>query len=116
MSKDIDIEKYTSEDITTEKLSELIAKKASFQIVAVKNISSGNKVEGAIEKKIRCRVYTEYRAAFSKFRDPNRAYVAGFASVIGIAAHNLATFNPDYEIERTNPLRSDRHIQKGLAD
>ena len=34
MSKDIDIEKYTSEDITTEKLSELIAKKASFQIVA----------------------------------------------------------------------------------
>ena len=58
MSKDIDIEKYTSEDLTTEKLSELIAKKASFQIVAVKNISSVvNKVEGAIEKKgLRCRV------------------------------------------------------------
>ena len=52
MSKDIEKKKYTSEDITTEKLSELIAKKASFQIVAVKNISSVvNKVEGAIEKK-----------------------------------------------------------------
>ncbi|KZX69371.1 MULTISPECIES: hypothetical protein [Alcanivorax] len=107
MSKDIDIEKYTSEDITTEKLSELIAKKASFQIVAVKNISSVvNKVEGAIEKKgLRCRVYTEYRAAsLASFAIPTGfTQVTGFASVIGIAAHNLATFNPDYEIGKNKP-------------
>ena len=84
MSKDIDIEKYTSEDITTEKLSELIAKKASFQIVAVKNISSVvNKVEGAIEKKgLRCRVYTEYRVNRHQFS-------RHFPAVLGDAFHTL---------------------------
>ena len=39
MSKDIDIEKYTSEDITTEKLSELISKKASFQTVSYTHLT-----------------------------------------------------------------------------
>ena len=58
MSKDIDIAKFTSDEMTSQKLAELISQKASFQIVAVKNIGTVvNKVEGEIEKKdLRCRV------------------------------------------------------------
>jgi hypothetical protein len=107
MSKNIDIAKYTSEEITTEKLSELISKKASFQIVAVKNISSVvNKIEGEIEKKgLRCRVYTEYRSAsMAGIAIPTGITQAvGIYSAIGIGIHNLATFNPDYEIAKNKP-------------
>ncbi len=107
MSKDIDIAKYISDDITTEKLAELIAQKASFQIVAVKSISSVvNKLEGIIEQKgLRCRVYTEYRSAsLASMAIPTGVtQLAGFASAIGIAAHNLATLNPDYEIGKNKP-------------
>ncbi len=107
MSKDIDIAKYISDDITTETLAELIAQKASFQIVAVKNISSVvNKLEGIIEQKgLRCRVYTEYRSAsLASMAIPTGVtQLAGFASAIGIAAHNLATLNPDYEIGKNKP-------------
>ncbi|MBD3666529.1 MAG: hypothetical protein HUJ16_01100 [Kangiella sp.] len=104
---DIDIPKFTSDELTTEKLGELISNKSSFQVVAVKNIGAVvNKLEGMIEKKnLRCRVYTEYRtASLASMAIPTGVtQLAGFASAVGIAAHNLATLNPDYEIGKNKP-------------
>ena len=46
---------------------------------------------------MRCRIYTRNRAATATalaWTGP------GLAALAGIAAHNLATYNPDYEIGR----------------
>lgn len=96
----IDIQKLTSDELTLEKLDTLVMRRESFQVVAVSNISSVvEKIEGRIEKNgLRCRVFTEYRSGslLGAFLGPTApfAWVAG----IGMAAHNVATFNPDYEI------------------
>lgn len=104
MSQEIAVDKFTTDELSTEKLSELIANRKSFKVVAVKDMSyTINKVEGAIEKKgLRCRVYTEYRSsAMSGMIIPTGAtQVVGLFSAIGIAAHNLVTLNPDYEIAK----------------
>jgi hypothetical protein len=58
-----------------------------------------NEIEGRIEKSgLTCRVYTEYRGAAvaGSFWGPTA--LLGVAAGIGIAAHKLATLNPDYEI------------------
>jgi len=98
----LDIENYTSDDLTSEKLSSLIETKKSFKIVAVKDIGfMVNKIEGAIEKRdLSCRVYSEFRSvAMGAVAIPTPVTVlGGLAAIVGTAAHNLATFNPDYEI------------------
>lgn len=104
MAKEIDIQKFTSDELNEVTLSELISNRKSFKVVAVKDISfTVNKLEGAIEKKgLRCRVYTEYRsAAMAGMAIPTGiTQVAGLLSAIGMAAHNLATLNPNYEIAK----------------
>ncbi|WP_421716902.1 hypothetical protein [Arcobacter arenosus] len=108
MSK-VDIENYTSDEITSEQLGTLIENKKSFKIVAVKDIGfMVNKIEGAIEKRdLSCRVYTEYRSvAMGAVAIPTPVTVlGGLATMVGTAAHNLATFNPDYEIGK-NKIKS----------
>jgi hypothetical protein len=83
-------------------LAGLVKNKKSFKVVAVKDIGyMVNKLEGAIEKQdLSCRVYSEYRsAAMAAVAIPTPVTVAGgLAAMIGTAAHNMATFNPDYEI------------------
>lgn len=95
----IDIQKFTAEEVTLEKLDALVMRRESFQVVAISNIGAVvEKVEGRIEKQgLKCRVYTEYRsttmaATFSP------AALVGLGSALAIGVHNLATFNPDYEI------------------
>lgn len=109
MTTEIDIEKYTSDDLNREKLKSLIEKRKSFMIVAVKDISTiVNKVEGEVEKQgLRCRVYTEYRtAAIAGIAVPTGVtQLTGMATAIGIGVHNLFTINPDYEIAK-NQLNS----------
>jgi hypothetical protein len=97
----IDILKFAPDDLDTDKIDQLIKQNASFQVVAVRDIGRVvEKIEGRIEKeRLTCRVYTEYRAAAtagSLFSGV--ASVVGVASAVGIAAHRLATYNPDYEI------------------
>ena len=67
----MDILKFTSDELTDEKLKELIVKKESFCVVAVKNMSyTVNKIEGAIEKQsLRCRVYMENRKLADNFHN-----------------------------------------------
>ena len=101
MSK-VDIENYTSDEMTSEKLNSLIENKKSFKVVAVKDIGFiVNKIEGAIEKRdLTCRVYSEFRSvAMGAVAIPTPVtLLGGLAAMVGTAAHNIATFNPDYEI------------------
>jgi len=96
----IDIQKFTADELTLEKLDTLVMRRESFQVVAASNIGTTvEKIEGRIEKGgLRCRVFTEYRASslLGSFLAPTAplSWMAG----IGMAAHNLATINPDYEI------------------
>ena len=61
----IDIQKFTADELTLEKLDTLAMRHESFQVVAVSNISAVvEKIEGRLEKQdLKCRVYSEYRSA-----------------------------------------------------
>jgi len=104
MAKEIDILKFTTDDLTTEKLAELIGGKRSFEVVTVRDISTVvHKIESEIEKQdLRCRVYTEYRSASmgGMIIPTGVTQLAGVASAVGIGLHNLVTINPDYEISK----------------
>lgn len=104
MASEVDILKFTSDELSVEKVRLLIAQKKSFQVVAVKDISYVvNKIEGEVEKQdLRCRVYTEYRtAAIAGLAVPTGVtQITGFATALGVGVHNLMTINPDYEIAK----------------
>lgn len=96
----IDDKVVTSNELTTSLIDAQIAALQSFKVVAVADISKVvTEIEGRIEKAgLTCRVFTEYRstALVGSFWGPTA--LLGVAAGIGMAAHNLATFNPDYEI------------------
>lgn len=102
-----DIKKIPFDELTSDRLRGLIAGNDTFQVVAVSDIGTlVAKLEAAIENAgMRCRVFTEYRASslLGACLVPTAplAWMAG----IGMAAHNLATFNPDYQIGK-NKLAS----------
>lgn len=95
----VDMKKYASDELTTAELDHLIICHSSFQVVGVADIGRVvERIEGRIEKSgMKCRVFTEYRSA-SLISIFSPAAVLGVGAAIGIAAHNLATYNPDYEI------------------
>jgi methionine salvage enolase-phosphatase E1 len=109
--------KINFDDLNVEKLSELmnelIDNKKTFEITGLRNERFDDAVkfvENIIESKgLRCRVYTSGRVAAT-----GATFVGGItgalgvASIVGIAAHNLVTRNPDYEIAK-------HRIQKKLT-
>lgn len=83
-------------------MADCVRNKSNFQIKNVSASTMGNAVsmvEQAIERQgLRCRIYTKGRVAVA-----GAELVVGGAGVLGlagIAAHNLATFNPDYEVAK----------------
>ncbi|MFC0323948.1 hypothetical protein ACFFHT_10355 [Gallibacterium melopsittaci] len=91
---------YSDESINERFIEKLIKLKVDFSIKTDDILYYARKVEEIIESnKFSCRVYTENRAAlmggglFSGI-----GTVVGIAAAAGIAAHNLATYNPDFEI------------------
>ncbi|MDY0205758.1 MAG: hypothetical protein RBR82_03930 [Pseudomonas sp.] len=106
----LDIMTLTARELTEVKLNEIISKKGSFTLIGVKDVSIAvRRIEAAIEKQnLRCRVYTEYRSAvLAGMAIPTGiTQVAGFATAAGIAAHNLVTINPDYEIGKNKVSNS----------
>ncbi len=87
------------DNLTNSLLEPLIKGKKSFEILGAggKIKECVNMVEKSIESNgLTCRVYTEGRIAGVA----SGVLVAGLgvATAVGIAAHNLFTFNPDYEI------------------
>lgn len=80
---------------------ELIRKRKSFSLKTSNFNRTVRDIERMIENEgLRCRIYTENRSAAlgAAVIPTGITQAAGLFSAIGIAAHNLVTFNPDYEI------------------
>ncbi|MBG0843501.1 hypothetical protein [Ectopseudomonas toyotomiensis] len=97
--------KITFENLTSgETLASLISQRESFEVIGLggKLLETVRLVENRIESAdLNCRIYTSGRiglAAGSLFGGVTG--VLGALSAAGIAMHNIATFNPDYEIEK----------------
>jgi hypothetical protein len=95
------------EDLSTSTLTQLINRKETFEVVGLggRLLSAVKTVENKIEASgMTCRVFTAGRigaVAGSFFGGITGA--VGILSAASIALHNIATFNPDYEIEK-NPI------------
>jgi hypothetical protein len=96
--------KLNHDELTTEKLSELIDNKSTFEIVALSGrmADTVKLIENQIASKdLSCRIYTRGRiAAASGTLFGGITGFLGLASAVGIAAHNLATYKPDYEVAK----------------
>ena len=94
----------TYEELNTDVLTALLSARESFEVVGLSGRmgSAVTTLENRIESAgMKCRIYTFGRiaAAGGSFFGGITG-VVGLASAVGIAAHNLATYNPDYEIAK----------------
>lgn len=91
------MKKYTMKDLEkADTLAKLIAERDSFKIIGLTGtiLKTVKTVETAIETaNLRCRVYTSGRS--KSLFSPIFVY-----SAVVLAAHNLSTYDPDYEIEK----------------
>lgn len=79
----------------------LIQNHQTFRVIGVKNMSFiAKELEYKIESRgMKCRIYTSKRvASLALGLIPGVPLLASIGSAVGIAAHNIATFNPDYEL------------------
>jgi hypothetical protein len=92
---------YPYHEADDDKITGIIRRRESFTLTHVTSMNqSVKRIEALIEKqKLSCRVYTAGRSA-SMAATFSPAAVFGLASAAAIAAHNLATLNPDYEIAK----------------
>ena len=86
-----------------DKISKAIADRKTFKVLC--GSSSQKSAVGWLEREIekqglKCRVYTSKRAGLmaASLIPTGVTQVAGLVSGIAIGVHNLATYNPDYEI------------------
>ncbi|MEE6028748.1 hypothetical protein [Avibacterium paragallinarum] len=101
--------KTFKKEISNEKIKALVKCKLNFSIQTDDISREALRVERIIEENnFSCRVYTENRLASVglSLLLPN---IVGIATLAGIAAHNLLTLNPDYEIGK-NILDSQINI------
>jgi hypothetical protein len=104
----MDIGVYSINVVSDEKISSLINERQSFvleDIARLNIVEAVRAVERVIESKgLTCRVYLKGRSATVAAAASSMTPVAlgGWASAIGIGLHNLATWDPDYEIAK-NP-------------
>ena len=96
------MKRLTYEELNADKAKDLVAKHESFEVVGLSGrmksavVTTENQIES---QGLRCRVYTYGRiAAAGATVFGGVTGLVGITSAAGIAAHNLATFNPDYEI------------------
>lgn len=100
----MDIGVYSIKSISNEKISSMIDQRRSFIIEDISRLHMKNTIrtlEKIIEaKRLRCRVYTMGRAATMAAAAVPIAptVIGGWAAGIAIGVHNLATWDPDYEI------------------
>lgn len=85
-----------------QQMFELIDTHQSFEIVAVPSgemLQVCSTLENYIESQhLKCRIYTQKRLLGGAAGLINPIY--GIGALVGIAAHNVLTWNPDYEISR----------------
>lgn len=91
---------FRSERISNKLIERLIKLKINFSIKTDNLSEEATRVEKIIEDNdFSCRVYTENRSALvGASALSGIGGIFGIASAVGIAAHNLATYNPDFEI------------------
>ena len=96
--------KISIDALSDTKLESLITDGQTFEVTGLSSGMSDAvaRIENAIESAgLRCRVYTYGRvAATGASFFGGVTGLVGLASTVGIAAHNLATLNPDYEIAK----------------
>lgn len=91
------MQKYTASEVVSQ-IQSLITRRCSFEIIGASGrmLELCSMLEDEIERQgMRCRIYTRNRSIAAG----GMAWTgAGLFSLAAIAAHNLATYNPDYEI------------------
>lgn len=96
--------KIDYDDLESDQLAELIKAEKTFEVTGLSGRMSDavEWIEKGIERQgLRCRIYTYGRvAAAGGTLFGGITGALGLASVVGMAAHNLATLNPDYEISK----------------
>ena len=96
--------KINYDELEAKQLTELVKGEKTFELTGLSGRISDavSVVETAIELQgFSCRIYTYGRvAAAGGTLFGGITGILGLASVAGIAAHNLATLNPDYEISK----------------
>ena len=108
----MDISVYSISAITDSELHNLIHNRKSFVLENINRLNmpeAVKSVENAIEEQgLKCRVYTKGRVAAmtAELAIP----MVGWAAAAAIGVHNLATWNPDYEIAK-NVLTGSLTIQ-----
>jgi len=99
----MDIGVYSLKNISNKEISNFIKNRDSFVIEDISrlNFTEATKtIEKLIESEgLKCRVYTKGRSALIATAATPAALV-GWASAIGIGAHNVVTWNPDYEVAK----------------
>lgn len=94
--------KMTFDELEPERLSRMVSSRESFEVIALGGnvIEATKRIEHAIEAEgLRCRVYTMGRvAACGLSFGGGITGLVGVGAAVGIAYHNLYTYNPDYEI------------------
>lgn len=94
----------TYEELDSEKVKNLIADNHSFELVGLSGRMGGavSKIENLIESQgLSCRIYTYGRVVIAGGSILcGLAGVVGIASMVGMGGHNIATFNPDYEVAK----------------
>ena len=102
---------YTQHEATPRKITELVKDRKSFKITKIGKdfFEFSQKIEKIVEDAgYKCRLYTGNRAACMAvgFIPTPVTIGMGIFVALGIAVHNMATYNPDYEIRR-HPLDSE---------
>ncbi len=98
----MDYSVYSINRISDDEIEELIASRASFVLDRIARHSMSEavaSVEKAIESQgLKCRVYTKGRAA--ALAGELAVPLVGWAAAAAMGIHNLATWDPDYEIAK----------------
>ena len=109
MSETVQVDSYHANELTTGNVTGLIRQRKSFEITHIADMSvTVNELERVIEKEcqLTCRVYTEYRSATVAGSFWGTTAIAGELSAAAIGVHNLATWNPDYELGKNYVART----------
>lgn len=102
----MDINIFSYDAMTDERLEGLLTRKESFVIEEIKRrhmYRAVRHLESAMDKKgYKSRVFTKARkVAMAGIATPNPVtFIAGAAAAIGTGLHNAVTWNPDYEIAK----------------
>lgn len=106
----MDVGVYELSEITNQQVKEKVQNRESFTIRGIETLKFSETVrtvEKVIEAQgLKCRVYTAYRATTMGVLAASNPVttIAGIGAALGIAAHNVATWNPDYEIGKNLTL------------